>query len=1781
MIDKLTHNPGRSAMLTIMMMAALVLVLALSSALLMAQEERGAITGLTLTSEDPGEIVISWDGPQPAPSDYRISWAPSSGAHIGWQEDNQADRGNAYPEGTERSFTVTGLPAGEEYKVRMRARYNAGQYADAPWSGPWKKATITLAQEPESEPEPAPISEPTEEPVGETTPPSVTLPATTPVEGKQLTATLVDPDDLMSGESWSWSSSTTTTGTFTAITGATSATYTPVADDVGNYLRVTASYTDSPDSEQTVSVDSTGATLANPSPVFADAVVTFSVAEDTATDDAVGTVTATDPDNDTLTYSVGGTDATEFDGDFTLNATSGAITVKSDATIDHDDRSSYEVTITATDTFNRTDTVDVTVTVDDPYVVLGSIQSLTIADSASGPDQIDVSWVGPADLAADQFEIAWTFEGWEYTTGRDRSDTTQDHKYTITGVGELTAYAIRVRANFETEESGVYEHGPWLEQVHTTGAAPTPEPEPQPTTVPATARTSSNEDHITGAITLVSNNDLPKATESTTVDSETTVSQKFRTGSAQRGYTLNAVKLELTPNDGSDAAVAVAVHADAGTSYGAKLFDLTSPADLDADVDVFTAPANSVLQPNTNYWLVIKNAQGSTGDADLVLSDSTTTDDATLEGFSVSQMKVDVDDSTSTSATLEDLTPDVFSAFGGGTSGNGLGTRASPNTNTNTNVIRMVLTGQHVGDVPAGITTQAALTLGEERDGYTNFLNDSDWYRVELEAGVNYVFDAYLNDLYKPDSVWIYGVHDSSGASMSVEYVHRYVLSDYQPAGTGSNRIDFDPKGRIYFTPATAETYFLAAGVRHTKTAGYHIKYAKHDTETEATTTPASAAVGSVYQGEFFTPHGTLTAAADYDVDWVRVSLQAGENYQFLVDVPHLWTKTDILSVRDSTGAVVSTFVPGTSQPPRDDRGWWPNRSWVSANFTPTTSGIYYVEITGSGAEVHSIVPNSSPPSPRYHTKRYFGSGYDFHVWGTEQSNVDERVGSTDTLGHGTVFVDGFVNTDNTDVFGSINASSDVDWYRVWFDAGEKYMIFFDDADDRDLTVDGVWEPVKAYITGPFDPNIDYIPVNDHANSTTDCGYTTVAAEETGFHFIELSASSPIQGDYYMSVLPLDDRQTTDETTLGGDIGRCTSPGFLFPGDAAAGTLHRTDDWDTYAVWFTAGVEYQIEARGSSSGSGTVVDPVLYVQDPLGNVDESGFDQGTGNDDLWKKVATRTGLHLVHVKGDNLGPKTYSISVAIRNRIALTPLPGPMGKAVIGEELSLGSLTSLVAKLGETPTYNYQWLRDGADISRATGTTYTLTNADVGRRISVRVAFTLANTEIGSVESVATSRVIDNTGALIHNNNIPRTGYYITPQGHSWGALWLGFKTGNNANGYMLDKALVRFDGHGRFAPTIPRNQYSAHLEGTGTSSGGYRPKNDIKFQFHEISDVERGQEITVQAPTAAHLGRNEKYNIAMRETHSGGWSCQATTYRNNNAQQSGWEMRFGISGHNNPTAETHENEVSSARCKFGIFGRAIVSSNYLASIGITNTPLDGNGFDSGDTIEVTAVLTEAITGTLTMSLNIGGRIATATAEGDNTNTFVFEFVTMNSDTDDDGVTFDGNVLHGYVDADLGHTDSWANPRNGVNVPPVITDIGVTSTPNDPAVGYTTGESIDLTFTFDKPIEVTGTGIRLTMTFHDGRLDPTTCETSHWHSPTRYDSAKSTSTTMVFSVAVIDNIHDDQGWVNNNDIQLHGGAVTDGWRPAGSKINADLGYHRGGTGINYPINVDSRTACNN
>ena len=63
------------------------------------------------------------------------------------------------------------------------------------------------------------------------------------------------------------------------------------------------------------------------------------------------------------------------------------------------------------------------------------------------------------------------------------------------------------------------------------------------------------------------------------------------------------------------------------------------------------------------------------------------------------------------------------------------------------------------------------------------------------------------------------------------------------------------------------------------------------------------------------------------------------------------------------------------------------------------------------------------------------------------------------------------------------------------------------------------------------------------------------------------------------------------------------------------------------------------------------------------------------------------------------------------------------GRAQVGETLAANSVISDADGTSQA-SYAYQWLADGEEITGATGNTYELTAAQLGRRITLRVAFT-------------------------------------------------------------------------------------------------------------------------------------------------------------------------------------------------------------------------------------------------------------------------------------------------------------------------------------------------------------------------------------------------------------------------------------------------------------------------
>ena len=176
---------------------------------------------------------------------------------------------------------------------------------------------------------------------------TVALSTNQPSARAEITAALTDPDKGVTGAVWQWERSSDGNTDWAGI-GTSSPSYTPVDGDVGYHLRATASYTDGHGPGKTAQAASTQAVQAgaNRPPEFDSATATREVPENTEAGENIGSpITANDPDNDTLTYTLDGADASSFD----IGRSTGQITVGAGTALDYAAGASYTVSVTAAD----------------------------------------------------------------------------------------------------------------------------------------------------------------------------------------------------------------------------------------------------------------------------------------------------------------------------------------------------------------------------------------------------------------------------------------------------------------------------------------------------------------------------------------------------------------------------------------------------------------------------------------------------------------------------------------------------------------------------------------------------------------------------------------------------------------------------------------------------------------------------------------------------------------------------------------------------------------------------------------------------------------------------------------------------------------------------------------------------------------------------------------------------------------------------------------------------------------------------------------------------------------------------------------------------------------------------------------------------------------------------------------------------------------------------------------------------------------------------------------
>ena len=460
-------------------------------------------------------------------------------------------------------------------------------------------------------------------------------------------------------------------------------------------------------------------------------------------------------------------------------------------------------------------------------------------------------------------------------------------------------------------------------------------------------------------------------------------------------------------------------------------------------------------------------------------------------------------------------------------------------------------------DFPSTVDTTGTVEIGGTATGEIQYQGDGDWFAVELAAGQGYHIDLKgrsTNDgtLYSP---YLSGIYDAEGNQIpgTVDRV----------AGSGKN-------SRVHFTAETDGTYYIAAASAYNTSLGtYEVRVWEDDFSGDRRGTTGTVEVG-----------GSATGEIQYqsDSDLFAVELEAGKTYQ--IDVGGAISGGGTLPfgrlyrVYDTDGY----WLQGVSDPITIQGFAWgphPVEHYEDEQvfFTPDEDGTYYLAV--------------GDPSR--------GATGTYTVRVTEiEDDFPQTVDTT-----GTVEVGGTAT-------GEMQYETDRDWFAVELTAGETYKVELLGGRGKGGTLQ------DPYIRGIHDGDGRSIyGTTDYASGPHSNSEVLFTPDEDGTYYI--AAGSFMSGDreedvgtYTLQVSIDDFRDDTDTT------------GTVAVGDSVTGEIEAQGDQDWFAVTLEAGKTYQIDMEGSETDGGTLENPFLHtMRDANGDVLRIVHDSGGWSQNVW------------------------------------------------------------------------------------------------------------------------------------------------------------------------------------------------------------------------------------------------------------------------------------------------------------------------------------------------------------------------------------------------------------------------------------------------------------------------------------------------------------------------------------------------------------------------------------
>ena len=275
-------------------------------------------------------------------------------------------------------------------------------------------------------------------------------PANTPI-GKGFAAFDIDNRGNPNNDPLVYSLGGTDAGSFTIDSDSSQLQTSAALDfETKKSYSVTVTVTDSRNASDTIPV-TINVTDVNEKPSFANSTATFSVEENTPSSTNIGTaLTATDPDTgDTLTYTLGGTDASSFG----IDSASGQL--QTSAALDYEavpTKTSYSMTVTATDPDGLSATISVTITVTDVDETVPNTAPAFSATSAArsiAENSDSGTNIGDPVTAtdADEDDLTYTLGGTDAGSFTIDEDTGQLQVSAALDFETTTSYSVTVSAS--------------------------------------------------------------------------------------------------------------------------------------------------------------------------------------------------------------------------------------------------------------------------------------------------------------------------------------------------------------------------------------------------------------------------------------------------------------------------------------------------------------------------------------------------------------------------------------------------------------------------------------------------------------------------------------------------------------------------------------------------------------------------------------------------------------------------------------------------------------------------------------------------------------------------------------------------------------------------------------------------------------------------------------------------------------------------------------------------------------------------------------------------------------------------------------------------------------------------------------------------------------------------------------------------------------------------------------------------------------------------------------